>query len=58
MTETPLEMPAEDAAEQHTEASRREGRRVAVRDEVPLEADPADALDQVDEVPLDEDELR
>ncbi|MFL6128588.1 MAG: hypothetical protein ACJ73E_05935 [Mycobacteriales bacterium] len=54
MTETPLETPAEDVAEQ---------RRDAVPDVPPegdivepsLEVDPADAQEQATEVPLDED---
>ena len=54
MSETPLESPAEDVAEQREDAFPDEPRT----DETPptsLEADPADTQEQAVEVPLDED---
>jgi hypothetical protein len=62
VTETPIEGPAEDVAEQRTEvlpdldaADAPAAERPA---EVSWDADPADAQAQVDEVPIDEDEWR
>jgi hypothetical protein len=54
MTETPLESPAEDVAEQRTEAFP-SGPRADDATETSLEVDPADAQEQAAEVPLDED---
>jgi hypothetical protein len=54
MSETPLESPAEDAAEQRQEAFP-DGPRAADSAETALEVDPADAQEQAAEVPLDED---
>jgi hypothetical protein len=54
MTETPLESPAEDAAEQQLDAFSEEP-RAAGAGETSLEVDPADAQEQAVEVPLDED---
>jgi hypothetical protein len=56
MTEIPLESPSEDVAEQRTDAYPDRPRRT-VRDE-PFEADEADALEQADELPLDEDDYQ
>jgi len=57
MSEMPLESPSEDVAEQRTEVYPDHHGRVAVRStDTPLEADPADARDQADEVPLDDEE--
>jgi hypothetical protein len=57
MSETPLESPSEDVAEQHAEVYPDRPARVAVRrTDAALEADPADARDQADEVPLDDEE--
>jgi hypothetical protein len=55
MSETPLESPAEDVAEQRAEAYT-PGAAVGTDPEIGLETDPADARDQAAEVPLDEDE--
>jgi hypothetical protein len=58
MSETPLESPSEDVAEQRTDAYR-DRPPVAVRPARDVfEADPADARDQADEVPLDEDDYQ
>ncbi len=54
MSETPLESPAEDAAEQRQEVYPG-GPRPAAPEETSLEVDPADAQQQAAEVPLDED---
>ena len=57
MSEMPLESPSEDVAEQRSEVYPDGSARVAVRrTDAPLEADPADARDQADEVPLDDEE--
>ena len=58
MSELPLDAPPEDVAEQRAEAYPDRTARVAARTDRPLEADEADARDQADEVPLDEDEMR
>ena len=57
MTELPLDTPAEDVAEQRAEAYP-DGRGPVVLGgtDTPLEADPADARDQADEVPLYDEE--
>jgi len=54
MSETPLESPSEDVAEQQLDAfpDAAAGRDAA---ETSLEVDPADAQEQAAEVPLDED---
>jgi hypothetical protein len=57
MSETPLESPGEDVAEQRTEAFPDESRSGST-DEVSLEVDPTDAQEQAAEVPLDEDAWR
>jgi hypothetical protein len=54
MSETPLESPAEDVAEQREDAYP-DGLRVDETRETSLEADPADTQQQAAEVPLDED---
>jgi hypothetical protein len=54
MSETPLESPAEDAAEQRQEVYPGAPRPPAP-EETSLEVDPADAQQQAAEVPLDED---
>jgi len=57
MTEMPLESPSEDVAEQRTEAYPDQPRPAVIGGgESALEADPADARDQAEELPLDEDE--
>ena len=57
MTELPLESPSEDVTEQRADAYPDRSGPVTVRDtDTPLEADPADARDQADEVPLDDEE--
>ncbi len=55
----PLESPSEDVAEQRADAYPTPPRAGAARstDEA-FEADPADARDQADEVPLDEDDYQ
>ena len=54
MSETPLESPAEDVAEQRTDVF--PGGPSADRaEETGLEVDPVDAQEQAAEVPLDED---
>lgn len=59
MSEMPLESPSEDAAEQRTDAYPDPSSRVATRRAgEAFEADPADARDQADEVPLDEDDYQ
>jgi hypothetical protein len=60
MSEMPLESPAEDVAEQRTDAYPDRASGTAVRDdaEPPLEADPADAAEQAAELPLDEDDYQ
>jgi hypothetical protein len=58
MSETPLESPAEDVAEQREDAFPDEQRADDIREsglEPSLEADPADSQEQAVEVPLDED---
>jgi hypothetical protein len=57
MSETPLESPAEDAAEQREEAYP-DAPRAADTGETSLEADPLDAQEQAVELPLDEDAWR
>jgi hypothetical protein len=58
VTETPWESPAEDLAEQQAEVLPRgdedDDPTLAVSDDP--EVDPADAQEQAEEVPLDEDE--
>jgi hypothetical protein len=54
MSETPLESPAEDAAEQRLDAFPG-GPPAGDAGETSLEVDPADAQEQAAEVPLDED---
>ena len=54
MSETPLESPAEDVAEQRADTYP-DGPRTTPTDETSLEADPTDAREQAAEVPLDED---
>ena len=55
MSEMPLESATEDVVDQRSEAY--EGGARTVRPaESPLEADPADARDQADEVPLDDED--
>ena len=54
MSETPLESPAEDVAEQREEAYPA-APRAADTGETSLEVDPTDAREQAAEVPLDED---
>ena len=54
MSETPLESPAEDVAEQQEDAFP-DDRRADDTREPALEADPADTQEQAAEVPLDED---
>jgi hypothetical protein len=54
MSETPLESPAEDVAEQREDAFP-DGQRADEARETSLEADPADSQEQAAEVPLDED---
>lgn len=60
MSETPIESPAEDVAEQRTEVVNdpETGAPAANWVETSLEADPADAQQQSAEVPIDEDEWR
>ena len=58
MSEMPPESPSEDVVEQRTEAYPDRPARTALRDGQPLEADPADAADQADELPLDEDDYQ
>jgi hypothetical protein len=58
MSELPLESPAEDVAEQGTDAYPDRPSRSARNGESPLEADPADVAEQADEVPLAEDDYR
>jgi hypothetical protein len=59
MSEMPLESPTEDVAEQRADAYPTAPRAGSNRsaDEA-FEADPADARDQADEVPLDEDDYQ
>ena len=54
MSETPLESPAEDVAEQQEDAYP-DAPRAGTTGETSFEADPADAQEQAAEVPLDED---
>jgi hypothetical protein len=54
----PPESPPEDVVEQRTEIYPDRPSRTALRDDQPLEADPADAADQADELPLDEDDYQ
>jgi hypothetical protein len=54
MSETPLDSPAEDVAEQRTDAFP-DGPSADRTEETALEVDPADAQEQAAEVPLDED---
>lgn len=58
MSEMPLESPAEDVAEQRAEAYPTTPRAAVRGAEEAFEADPADARDQADEVPLDEDDYQ
>jgi hypothetical protein len=58
MSEMPPESPSEDVVEQRTEIYPDRPARTALRDGQPLEADPADAADQADELPLDEDDYQ
>jgi hypothetical protein len=61
MTEMPFEGPAEDVAEQQTEVRPDPDSDEVVTGvpaEVSWDADPADAQEQVAEVPIDEDEWR
>jgi hypothetical protein len=59
MSEMPPESPAEDVVEQRAEAYPGRSSRTALRDgEAPIEADPVDAADQADELPLDEDDYQ
>jgi hypothetical protein len=59
MTEMPLESPSEDVAEQRADAYPGLPRMAATRSaDDAFEADPADARDQADEVPLDEDDYQ
>jgi hypothetical protein len=58
MSELPPESPPEDVVEQRTEIYPDRPSRTALRDDQPLEADPADAADQADELPLDEDDYQ
>jgi hypothetical protein len=54
MSETPLESPSEDVAEQQLDAFPDDAAGPAAT-ETSLEVDPADAQEQAAEVPLDED---
>jgi hypothetical protein len=54
----PPESPSEDVVEQRTEIYPDRPTRTALRDGQPLEADPTDAADQADELPLDEDDYQ
>jgi hypothetical protein len=58
MSELPLESPAEDVAEQGTDAYPDRPSRGVRRGEAPLEADPVDVAEQADEVPLAEDDYQ
>ena len=59
MTEMPLESPAEDVAEQRADAYPSPPRVAAGRGAgEAFEADPADARDQADEVPLDDEDYQ
>jgi hypothetical protein len=59
MSEMPFEGPVEDVTEQHTTAVPDTDEPATDRwAESSLEADPADAQEQVAEVPIDEDEWR
>jgi hypothetical protein len=59
MSEMPLESPAEDVVEQRADAYPERSAGVAGRRTGDaFEADPADARDQADEVPLDEDDYQ
>lgn len=58
MSETRWESPAEDAAEQDAPVAPDEPERPRPARLERLEVDPADAWEQEEEVPLDEDERR
>ena len=59
MSEMPPESPAEDVVEQRTEIYPDRPTRTVLRGgQQPFEADPADAADQADELPLDEDDYQ
>ena len=58
MSEMPPESPSEDVVEQRAEIYPDRPARTALRDGGPFEADPADAADQADELPLDEDDYQ
>jgi len=58
MSEMPPESPSEDVVEQRAEVYPDRPSRVAVRDGELFEADPADAAEQAEEVPLDEDDYQ
>jgi hypothetical protein len=58
MSEMPLESPSEDVAEQRTEVYPDRAARSTGRDDSAFEADPADARDQADEVPLDDEDYQ
>jgi hypothetical protein len=58
MSEMPLESPSEDVAEQRADAYPDPSRLATRRAGDAFEADPADARDQADEVPLDEDDYQ
>ncbi len=55
MSETPLESPPEDVADQRTDAFPDEP-ETDIPEELSLEADPADAQEQATPAPLDEDD--
>lgn len=57
MSETPWEAPAEDIAEQRAEVAP-DAVRVTVPRRERWDVDPADAVEQESEVPVDEDEWR
>jgi hypothetical protein len=57
MSETPLESPSEDVAEQREDAYP-DAPRTGTTGETSLEVDPVDAREQAAEVPLDEDAWR
>ena len=57
MSETPLESPPEDVAEQRAEVVPEE-QEGPVGDETSLEVDPADAQEQATSFPADEDDWR
>jgi hypothetical protein len=58
VSETPLESPSEDVAEQRTEAYRVQQVRGTGDPGDAFEADPADVRDQADEVPLDDEDYQ